>query len=82
MEHVWKEYITMDALFATIQKIKFNEKQQNMIQDLVDNAFFYEDKENPTSSSNTTHLLCIEKNKKKSVQLSKDEVRRALSTVF
>lgn len=50
MESIWKETITMDVLFSTIQKIKFNEKQQQMIQELVDNAFFYEDKEETQAS--------------------------------
>lgn len=50
MENVWKETITIDSLMNTIQKIRFNEKQQQMIQELVDNAFFYEDKEEAVES--------------------------------
>ena len=50
MESIWKETVTMDSLFGMIQKIKFTEKQQQIIQDLVDNAFFYEDKEEISTS--------------------------------
>ena len=83
MESIWKETVTMDSLFGMIQKIKFTEKQQQIIQDLVDNAFFYEDKEEiSTSKYRMKDLLFVEKDKRKTVTLSKDEVRKALSTVF
>lgn len=83
MESIWKETVTMDSLFGMIQKIKFSEKQQQIIQDLVDNAFFYEDKEEiSTSKYRMKDLLFVEKDKRKTVTLSKDEVRKALSTVF
>ena len=83
MESIWKETVTMDSLFGMIQKIKFSEKQQQIIQDLVDNAFFYEDKEEiSTSKYRMKDLLFVEKDKRKTVTLSKDEVRTALSTVF
>ena len=83
MESIWKETVTMDSLFGMIQKIKFSEKQQQIIQDLVDNAFFYEDKEEiSTSKYRMKDLLFVEKDKRKTVILSKDEVRKALSTVF
>lgn len=47
MEHVWKEEITNENLFATIQKIRFSDRQQSMISDLVGNAFFYKEEEEP-----------------------------------
>ena len=43
MESVWREEISSENLFATIQKIKFSEKQQELISSLVENAFFYEE---------------------------------------
>ena len=49
MERIWKEAVTMESLFSTIQKIRFTDKQQKTIQELVHNAFFYEDKESASS---------------------------------
>lgn len=49
MSHVWSENVSKDALFAAINKIRFSEKQQQAIADLVGNAFFYVDDENPSS---------------------------------
>ena len=43
MESVWREEVSSENLFATIQKIKFSEKQQELISSLVENAFFYEE---------------------------------------
>ena len=43
MESVWREEVSSENLFATIQKIKFSEKQQGLISSLVENAFFYEE---------------------------------------
>ena len=43
MEGVWREEVSSENLFATIQKIKFSEKQQELISSLVENAFFYEE---------------------------------------
>lgn len=50
MENVWKERITMESLFSTIQKIRFTEKQQKLIVDLVSNAFFYNENEGVVES--------------------------------
>ena len=47
---VWKENITMENLMSTIQKIRFTEKQQNLIVDLVSNAFFYDEHEGVVES--------------------------------
>lgn len=46
----------MESLFAMIAKIRFTEKQQQMIVDLVGNVFFYEDGE---SISSLFLLVCI-----------------------
>ena len=53
MVHVWKENITMENLMSTIQKIRFTEKQQNLIVDLVSNAFFYDENEGVVESGVT-----------------------------
>ena len=53
MAHVWKENITMENLMSTIQKIRFTEKQQNLIVDLVSNAFFYDENEGVVESGVT-----------------------------
>ena len=50
MENVWKERITMESLFSAIQKIRFTEKQQKLIVDLVSNAFFYNENEGVVES--------------------------------
>ena len=49
LSNVWKENISMESLFAMIAKIRFTEKQQQMIVDLVGNVFFYEDGESISS---------------------------------
>lgn len=36
----------METLFTTIRKIKFNDREKSSIVDLVENAFFYEEKDN------------------------------------
>ncbi len=56
LSNVWKENISMESLFAMIAKIRFTEKQQQMIVDLVGNVFFYEDGE---SISSLFLLVCI-----------------------
>ena len=38
---------------STIQKIRFTEKQQNLIVDLVSNAFFYDENEGVVESEAT-----------------------------
>lgn len=53
MKHVWREVITSDSLFSTIKKIKFNEKQEQQISELVGNVFFYEE------NKNTCKRLCL-----------------------
>ena len=53
MKHVWKEVITSDSLFSTIKKIKFSEQQEQEINDLVGNVYFY--KEN----AKTRKLSCL-----------------------
>lgn len=45
----------MENLFLTIQKTRFSEKQQQMIADLVDNAFFYEESDSAVSSDSYVH---------------------------
>ena len=45
MKHVWNETVSRDALFAAINRIRFSDKQQQTIDDLVENAFFYVDDE-------------------------------------
>lgn len=49
MEGVWSDAISGENLFATIEKIKFSERQNEMIAGLVENAFFYEEKEQPVA---------------------------------
>ena len=45
MKRVWTETVSRDALFAAINRIRFSDKQQQTIDDLVENAFFYVDDE-------------------------------------
>lgn len=45
MKRVWNETVSRDALFAAINRIRFSDKQQQTIDDLVENAFFYVDDE-------------------------------------
>lgn len=77
MEEVWREDITSENLFATIQKIKFSERQQELISSLVENAFFYEEKKEAVEETQSK----VKKNKNAEA-LTQDEVRQALSTIF
>ena len=62
MKHVWKEAITSDSLFSTIKKIKFSEKQEQQISELVGNVFFYEENAN-TRKISCLHLMISDKEK-------------------
>ena len=62
MKHVWKETITSDSLFSTIKKIKFSEKQEQQISELVGNVFFYEENAN-TCKTACLHLMISDKEK-------------------
>ena len=56
--NVWKENISMESLFTTIAKIRFTDKQQQMIVDLVGNVFFYQDGESVSSMICLTYVPC------------------------
>ena len=49
MSYIWKKEITVETLFSTIRKIKFNDREKSSIVDLVENAFFYEEKDNQST---------------------------------
>ena len=49
MSYIWRREITAETLFNTIRKIKFNDREKSSIVDLVENAFFYEEKDNQST---------------------------------